>query len=287
MLEDSGPHLSDEVEDRGLPQVSVIVATLNERDNLPILVDRIRLLKLPSYEVVVVDDGSTDGTRDILLHNANNDSSLRPVFHEGRQSLLQAHCQGIRASRGDVIVVMDADLQHPPELIPVIVAKVQAGTDLVVGTRYGFGGLTNERSLARTAISISARLLARLLLRDAQQISDPISGFYGFRRKVFVPIDPRWRGYELLPFILATGRHLSVAEVPYTFQPRRSGSSKIVSRNFLFIRTFLTQLLLAARSKHHNRTAVQDVTACDWTSGRASVEDHGSQLAHAPSDEPR
>ena len=236
-----------------VPVVSIVVATLNERENIPVLVERISQLVLPAYEVVVVDDGSTDGTRQWLRDVGGRDPSIRLVLHEGRQSLLQAHSQGIREARGEVVVIMDADLQHPPDLIPTIVSGVMSGTDIVIGSRFCNGELSAERSLSRTLISIGAVLLAKFVLGGAKKLSDPISGFYGFRRTIFVPINPRWRGFELLPFLLANGRHLSVTEVPYTFQPRNSGSSKIVSRDFSFVRTYLTQLILVAKTKRRVR----------------------------------
>lgn len=229
------------------PVLSIVTATFNERANLPVLFERIREQALPPYEILVVDDGSTDGTREMLLEAAAQDPRVRPIFHEGRQTLIPAHCQGIRAARGELVVIMDADLQHPPEILPLITEKLQNGMAVVIASRYAGGGSSGECSAGRRFISLGAHLMTKLLVRNARRISDPISGFYGFWRGIFAPVDPRWRGYELLPFILVMGRGVSVAEIPYVFQPRKRGVSKIVGRDFGFVWTFLVQIVLVAR----------------------------------------
>jgi dolichol-phosphate mannosyltransferase len=232
---------------RGPPVLSIVMASLNERENLPHLFDRIDKQSLPPYEIIVVDDGSTDGTRRFLEERSREDSRIRPIFHEGPQTLIPAHCQGIKAASGEFVIIMDADLQHPPETLPAMVRQLQRGTGLVVASRYMEGGSPGSRSFVRVAVSTGALLAAKFFVSHADRTSDPISGFYGFRRSVFVPVDPRWRGYELLPFVLAMCRHLSLVEIPYTFRPRRSGLSKIVSRDLRFIQTYLVELVLAAR----------------------------------------
>lgn len=258
------------------PVVSIVTATLNERANLPVLLQRIREQALPSYEILVVDDGSTDGTREMLLEAAAEDPRVRPILHEGRQTLIPAHCQGIKAARGEFVVVMDADLQHPPEILPLITGKLQSGTALVVASRYGGGGSPGECSAGRKFISLGAQLVTKLLVRNARRISDPISGFYGFWRGIFVPVDPRWRGYELLPFILVMGRGVSVAEIPYVFQPRQRGVSKIVKRDFGFVRTFLVQIVLVvrfARSQPAIATPRRNIRRSDAGTSRVGLGD--------------
>jgi dolichol-phosphate mannosyltransferase len=251
------------VEDPGLPEasptapvLSIVTATFNERANLPALLGRIREQALPPYEILVVDDGSTDGTREMILQAAVEDPRIRPMFHDGRQTLIPAHCQGIKAARGEFVVIMDADLQHPPEILPLIAGKLESGTALVIASRFAGKGSSKECSVGRRFISLGAQLVTKLLVRNARRISDPISGFYGFWRGIFVPVDPRWRGYELLPFILVMGRGVSVAEIPYEFRARKRGVSKIVGRDFGFVRTFLVQIVLVARFARSQGTLV-------------------------------
>ncbi|HXQ48598.1 MAG TPA: glycosyltransferase [Thermoplasmata archaeon] len=228
------------------PVVSIVLATLNERDNLPHVLDRIFRQSLPSCEVVVVDDGSTDGTREFVTDLAQREPRLRPIFHDGKQTTLRAQCQGIEAARGELLIVMDADLQHPPELIPEMVRELRTGAGLVVASRYAPGGSPGPRTRFRAVLSWGAERIAKLLLREARRVSDPVSGFFGFRRESFVPLDPRYRGYKLLLFVLVMNQGRRCAEVGFRFEPRTHGASK-VTQSFDFIRVFLIETLLAKR----------------------------------------
>ena len=230
----------------GLPVVSIILATFNERENLPQLLDRLWTVPLPPVEVLVVDDGSTDGTREYLSKAARTEPRLRLHWHEGKQTTLRAQCQGIAESRGRFVVVMDADLQHPPEVLPAMVDRLKDGAALVVGSRYAKGGSAGARDGIRGMISRGAELTAKIFLSEARPMSDPVSGLFGFRREVFQPLPPDWRGYKLLLFLLVMARGKRVDEVGFRFEPRGSGSSK-VTQNSRFIRFFLTELLLAKR----------------------------------------
>ena len=228
------------------PVVSIILATLNERENLPEVLTRIWALSLPSLEVLVVDDGSTDGTREFLTEAARSEPRLRLRWHEGKQTTLRAQCQGIAESRGRFVIVMDADLQHPPEVLPAMVDRLADGAALVVGSRYAKGGSAGARDGIRGAISRGAELTAKLFLVDARPRSDPVSGLFAFRREVFRPLPPSWRGYKLGLFLLVMARGQRVDEVGFRFEARAGGSSK-VTQNYRFIRFFLTELLLAKR----------------------------------------
>lgn len=228
------------------PEVSIVLATLNEHRNLPLLVDRIRRQVLPSYEIVVVDDGSTDGTREYLTEAAASDPRIRPVFHDGKQTTLRAHCQGIAASRGRFVVIMDADLQHPAEILPELVQRLEKGPSLVVASRYAPGGTAGARSAARWAISHGAEWTAKMFLPTARRVSDPVSGYFGFPRSTWVPLDPRYRGYKLLLFVLAMTRSGPVDEVGYRFEARTEGTSKL-TQGSAFIRMFLIEVVLARR----------------------------------------
>jgi dolichol-phosphate mannosyltransferase len=228
------------------PVVSIILATFNERANLPQLLDRLWSVPLPPFEVLVVDDGSTDGTREYLSELTRSEPRLRLLWHEGKQTTLRAQCQGIAESRGGFVVVMDADLQHPPEVLPEMVARLEDGAALVVGSRYAEGGSTGARDGVRGMISRGAELTAKLFLSEARPMSDPVSGLFAFRREVFRPLPTEWRGYKLLLFLLVMARGQRVAEVGFQFEPRGGGTSK-VTQNSRFIRFFLTELLLAKR----------------------------------------
>jgi dolichol-phosphate mannosyltransferase len=231
---------------RTRPTVSIVLATLNERENLPELLDRILRQPLPPFEVIIVDDGSTDGTREFVTGLSQQEARVRPMFHDGKQTTLGAQRQGIAAARGELVIVMDADLQHPPERIPEMVHELGAGAGLVVASRYAPGGNAGPRSIARLAISRGAEWVAKLFLREARGLSDPVSGFFGFRREIFVALDPRYRGYKLLLFVLAMNHGRPFAEVGFRFEPRTRGSSK-VTQTFAFVRLFLVETVLARR----------------------------------------
>ena len=228
------------------PAVSLILATFNERENLPRLLERLWAVPLPRTEVVVVDDGSTDGTREFLEGAARTEPRLRLLWHEGKQTTLRAQCMGIAAAHGRFVVVMDSDLQHPPEVLPEMVRLLSEGAALVVGSRYAAGGSAGTRDAVRATISRGAELTAKFFLREARGISDPVSGFFAFRREVFRPLPTEWRGYKLLLFLLVMARNQRVAEVGFRFEPRASGASK-VTQNSRFIRFFLTEIVLAKR----------------------------------------
>jgi Glycosyl transferase family 2 len=228
------------------PKVSIVLATLNERDNLPELLDRIFRQPLPPYEVIVVDDGSTDGTREFVSDLSARENVLRTIFHEGKQTTLRAQCQGIEAARGELVIVMDSDLQHPPERIPAMLRELEGGAGVVVASRYAPGGSPGVRTLFRAAISRGAETIAKLALREARHISDPVSGFFGFRREIVRGLDSRYRGYKLLLFVLVLNRDRPFAEVGFHFEPRTRGVSK-VTQTFEFIRVFLAETVLARR----------------------------------------
>lgn len=234
------------------PTVSVILATLNERDNLPELLNGILRQPLPPFEVIVVDDGSTDGTRELVSHLAGSEPRIRPIFHNGKQTTLRAQCQGIESARGEFVIVMDADLQHPPERIPAMVRELTGGVGLVVASRYAPEGSVGRRTVARAIISRGAEGIAKLLLPEARGVTDPVSGYFGFRREIFVPLDPEYRGYKLLLFVLVMNRGRRRAEVGFRFEPRTHGSSK-VTQTAGFVRLFLVETLLARRLRRRLR----------------------------------
>ncbi len=226
------------------PLLSVVLATLNERANLPVLFDRLGSLDLPSMELLVVDDGSTDGTREYVAEHAAVDARIRLLVHEGKQTTLRAQCQAIDRARGKYLVVMDADLQHPPETILRILRGLEEGASLVVASRYSPGGSPGPRAPVRFVLSRGAEWLAKLFLPPARPLSDPVSGFFGFRRALWRPLDPRYRGYKLLLFVLVMADRQRVSEVGFRFEPRASGASKL-TQSLAFVRIFLVELFHA------------------------------------------
>ncbi|MEM1586973.1 MAG: glycosyltransferase [Candidatus Bathyarchaeia archaeon] len=210
-------------------KVSIIVPTYNERENLEVLVKKIDdSLGDRDYEIVIVDDNSPDGTWE-LAQELSQSYPIKLVKREGKRGLASAVVDGFSHAAGQCLVVMDADLQHPPELVPKLVDAVKSGADLAIASRYVGGGEVRGWSLSRRLISRGATWLAKLFLTD---VKDPMSGFFALRRGVVEGVDLRPEGYKILLEILVKGRHSSVVEVPYTFKPRRLGRSKIGAKEY-------------------------------------------------------
>ncbi len=228
------------------PVLSIVLAIYNERPSLPELFRRLRTLDLPPWEVLAVDDGSTDGSREFLSEEARGDPRIRTILHDGKQTTLRAQVLALESARGEYAVVMDSDLQHPPELLPKMLDRLKSGADLVVATRYRDGGTPGPRSPLRAVVSRGADGLTKLLLRESRTISDPVSGYFAFRRGIYVPLDRGYRGYKLLLFLLVMSRGENVQEVGFRFEPRTEGASK-VTQGLAFVRVFLIELLLARR----------------------------------------
>lgn len=228
------------------PSLSIVLGTLNERAALPELIARVNAVQLPGYEIVVVDDGSTDGTREYIQDLAGTDPRVRLLVHDGPRTLIPAQSEGIESARGEFAIVMDSDLQHPPEKIPEIFLHLQGGADLVIASRYEPAASAGNRSAFRSVISKGAEFIVRLMIREARHVSDPMSGFYGIRRSLFRPPVPMHRGYHMLPYLLILFSGKKIREVPYVFGLRLNGKSK-VTQNFGFIRVFLEQMLITLR----------------------------------------
>ena len=216
----------------GAPQLSVIVPTFNERDNVTTLFRRLEAaLAGVSWEVIFVDDNSPDGTWDVVRAMAREDSRVRCIRRIGRRGLAGACIEGILASSAPYAAVIDADLQHDERQLPKMLALLQgAEADLVVGSRYIAGGSAESFDKQRAGISALATEVAKRVLRV--KIADPMSGFFMIRRDRFEQLAPQLstQGFKILLDIVATARgDLRVKEIPYRFGSRLHGESKLDS----------------------------------------------------------
>lgn len=234
------------------PTLSLVLATINERKNLDEILAGLDGATPADREVIVVDDGSTDGTRELLQEAARRDPRVRFLFHDRPQTTVFAHLAGLRAARGRYAIIMDADLQHPVEALPRLLRALEQGNDVAVASRYLPGGATGERAPFRGLVSRVAAFLASMALSNARGLSDPMSGFFGVRRDAVELPPPSTRGYKVLLFVLAASPRLRIAEVPYVFGARTRGESKVVS-GFGFIRVYLNELLHAKRIESRSR----------------------------------
>ena len=207
---------------------SIIIPTYNERDNITPLVEKIdEALSDDRYEIVFVDDNSRDGTAEVA-EKLSKKYPVRVIVRRNERGLATAVIHGFKNTGGDIMAVMDADLQHPPHILKdMLKAAADDGTDMVIASRYVEGGSCEGWSLTRRIISKGAIFLSHLLLPRTRQISDPMSGFFLLRKSVLDGADLRPVGYKILLEVLMTGQFQKVAEVPYRFHIREREKSKL------------------------------------------------------------
>lgn len=186
------------------------------------------------FELIVVDDSSSDGTAE-LAEALAKEFSVRVLRRPGRLGLATAVIDGWAMARGDLLAVMDADLQHPPEVLSELVKALRKPeTDLVLASRYTSGGGIPEWSLIRRFISWGAtQLAATVLPLTLAGVSDPMSGMFGLRKTVLEGVQLSPVGYKILLEVLAKGRYSKFVEVPYVFVQRGHGSSKLGAKQYV------------------------------------------------------
>jgi len=222
--------------------LSVVVPTYNEAGSVPKLAERLHAaLDGRDWELVIVDDGSPDGTADIAAALAPR-IPTNVVRRAGKGGLASAVIAGFAAARGDILVVMDADLSHPPELVPALLSAIEDGADLAVGSRYVAGGGVEDWPMKRQIVSRVACLMGSVLV----PVRDATSGFFALRRSVIDGVTLNPIGFKIGFEVIARGRYRSVVEVPYTFRDRELGASKFGRRE---IGQYVVQLGQIARDK--------------------------------------
>lgn len=213
--------------------ISIVLPTFNEKENVPVIVDKIAAVLQPNniaFEVIVADDNSPDETWKVARELANTRPWLRVLRRLTDKGLGPAVMDGFRAAQGDWMVVMDADMQHDENVLLKFVEMFANGADIVVGTRHGDGGSVGEWNAFRKFISFSATLIAKISL--GKTTSDPMSGFFGVSRTFFAQVenDINPRGFKILLEFLARSRSQNkLREVGYTFKTRQFGESKLSS----------------------------------------------------------
>ena len=210
----------------GKQSVTVIVPTYQERENLPMLVERldeVRKREGLQLNLLVMDDNSQDGTFEWA--EQNSPEWVDVVVRTRDRGLSASVVDGIRRASGKYVVVMDADLSHPPEKIPELLQPLSDGCQFVVGSRYVDGASTDENwGLFRWINSQAATMLAWPLT----EVRDPMSGFFAFERELFEhagPVNPI--GYKIGLELMVKCNVTSVAEVPIHFADRQLGESKL------------------------------------------------------------
>lgn len=229
-------------------QVTIIIPTYNEKENIETLTGQLLALPL-GVRVIVVDDNSPDGTGAIADRLAVERPGRVSVIHRaGKLGLGTAYIAGFKqalAEGADLICTMDADFSHDPSYVPALVSKIEEGYDLVIGSRYVRGGGSNQ-TLARKALSWGANTITRILV--GLHVHDTTAGFRCYRRQVLESLDLdaiRSSGYSFLfeMLFLVERRGWKVGEVPIRFQDRCLGASKVSKSEI--VRALKTAMRLA------------------------------------------
>ena len=222
MTEPSAPRLPAEL--------AVVIPVFRERPNVAPLVARLdAALAGIAWEAVFVDDDSPDGTSGAVRAIAARDPRIRCIRRVGRRGLASACIEGMLSVSAPYVAVMDGDLQHDEAILPSMLAAVERGADIAIGSRHVEGGAAaGGFSATRGALSDAGTRMAQALL--PVPVKDPMSGFFLLRRDMVEEIAGRLtgRGFKILLDILLTARRgLTVAEIPYEFRAREHGASKL------------------------------------------------------------
>lgn len=243
----SGPLRVESPEGESLA-LSVVIPTYRERENLEEVIDRLSAILLPllgaNFELIVVDDDGPDSTWKLAAEIARNNRHVRVLRRCNERGLASAVVRGWQVSRGEVLAVIDGDLQHPPELIAVLWRLVvESEADLAVASRYGARGTVGNRAILRQLMSRTVRLIGLIMLPSVLgRVSDPMSGYSAMRRGCIEGRELHPKGYKILIEVLGRGEVAVLREAPYAFSSRRSGASKATPRVFWEYLTHLADL---------------------------------------------
>lgn len=210
-------------------KLALVIPTLREEENIGGLLAHVRSvldpLNLP-YEIVVVDDDSSDGTGAVVSAIAREDSRVRLLVRKGQRGLSGAILYGWQNTDAEILGVMDADLQHPPELLPQLLAAIHNGRDIAIGSRYIPGGGVGGWNPIRKLLSTVAVWATWPIQRAGIRAHDPMTGYFMVRRASIDGIVFQPGGFKLLLEILVRGHIASLEEVPFAFGQRFGGASK-------------------------------------------------------------
>jgi len=228
------------------PALSLIVPTYNESQNIAELVNKVEaLLSCLSFEIIIVDDNSPDGTGKIAHVLNHKHGNIKIFTRSGKLGLSSAVVHGFENADSDVIAVIDADMQHPPTILPKMYEKISEGYDLVVASRYIDGGRIENWNFLRKLVSRGANMLAHLLLPSSRRMKDVMSGCFMIRRRVIKIKNLNPIGFKILLEIMAKCKAQRIVEVPYTFTNRRNGKSNLSLREISNFFVHLCKLALS------------------------------------------
>jgi dolichol-phosphate mannosyltransferase len=216
----------------------LIVPTYNESRNVEAIVQRLTGLLDPvmpdDYEIILVDDNSPDRTWEIAALMQKDYPQLQVMRRQEERGLSTAVIRGWQAARGEVLGVIDGDLQHPPEVLLQLLQAIEQGADLAVASRHVEGGGVSDWSPARRFLSRGAQVLGLLVLPNVVgRVSDPMSGYFMVRRSAIAEAVLSPVGYKILLEVIGRGNIGEIGEVGYVFQERQAGESKVTWRQYV------------------------------------------------------
>jgi dolichol-phosphate mannosyltransferase len=250
-----------------------VVPTRNESHNLAELIGLLKSAIASevgeSYEIIIVDDDSPDGTWQVAADMASSDDHLVVLRRIDERGLATAVVRGWQAARGRLLGVIDADLQHPPEVTARLIAAMRKGADLAVGSREAEGGGTSDWSFLRLLISRGSRAVGKMVLPGVLGlVSDPMTGFFVIRRTAIQNVVMAPCGYKILVELLVRAHLQNIVEVGYVFRSRQRGESKASMMVFIDYVQHLFRLRATARAARTRQVATAEVPKETVVAGR-------------------
>lgn len=242
-----------------MSKISIIVPSYNEKENVGNLVKQIGdSLEGLDYEIVFVDD-STDETPEVISGIMKDNKRVRMEHRTKEKGLATAVIRGFHIAQGDYLAVMDADLQHPPAILRAMYAVLESGADFCIPSRFILGGSDGGLNIYRKLVSGVARYIGKICLPSLRRVTDPTSGLFMFRKEAVKGADLQPIGWKIMVEVLALADYSTIVEIPYRFQARPAGESKLSSKVTL---QYLEQVWgLMRRGKKQKGVAVEHWSA--------------------------
>lgn len=211
--------------------LSIVIPSYNEAKNVARLLEQLtEALQGVDCEIIFVDD-STDNTPQVIAKLTETYPCVRLEHRTKEKGLASAVLRGFEMATGDYMAVMDADLQHPPKVLRSMYEVMETGCyDICIPSRFIPGGSDGGLNLYRKTVSGVARYIGKIMLPCLRRLTDPTSGLFMFRREVIAAGGMKPIGWKIMIEVLAMGSYDSVVEIPYAFQDRDLGESKLSSK---------------------------------------------------------
>jgi dolichol-phosphate mannosyltransferase len=232
--------------------LTVIIPTFKEEANIRKIITEVDAVFQNSGlngEILVVDDNSPDNTISIVNELQKAKSNINLLVRTSDHGLSQSVADGFFHADSEIFIVIDADLSHPPALIPKMYQEIRAGYDIVIGSRYMEGGGIRKWPLKRRIISLGATFLGRLLFPE---VTDPVSGFFAIRKTVVAGAKLKPRGYKILLEVLGKGSWENDKEIPFEFSDREIGTSKLKIKTIIEYAEQVLDITLYSFSHHQS-----------------------------------